>query len=322
MDLTKTGKPLLSIVVPVYNESDHLCLVLKTIEENAKTIGEAFEIILIDDGSNDATWEILKVEAQHIANLRAIRLSRNFGKESAICAGLEMATGQGIILMDGDLQHPPELIPQMVSIWRSENVQVVEAVKKKRSKESVHIRMGSHIFYRFLRILTGYDLMGASDFKLLDRKVLDALLAMRERNVFFRGMSTWVGFNKAQVEFDVQLRVGGKSGWSIRDLVRLAITGITSFSSLPLQMISFAGIVFFGFAVILGIQTLYMKISGRALSGFTTIILLQLIIGSILMWGLGMIGVYISKIFYEVKARPRYIIEESLIVGHKMNDHC
>ena len=321
MDITKTNRPLLSIVVPVYNESDHLALVLKTIEENVSNLGEAFEIIMIDDGSTDKTWEILQAEANNLTNLRAIRLSRNFGKESAICAGLEMASGQGILLMDGDLQHPPELIPKMVSIWRSKNVDVVEAIKKKRSKESVYIKMGSHAFYRFLKILTGFDLMGASDFKLLDRKVLDALLAMRERNVFFRGMSAWVGFSKTQVEFNVPLRVGGESGWSLRDLFRLAITGLTSFSSLPLQMVSFAGIVFFIFAIILGLQTLYMKISGRALSGFTTIILLQLIIGSILMWGLGMIGVYIAKIYYEVKARPRYIIEESLNVDHKMNDH-
>jgi len=131
-------------VVPVYNESDHLAIVLKTIEENVSSLGEAFEIIMIDDGSTDKTWEIIQAEAHNLTNLRAIRLSRNFGKESAICAGLEMANGQGILLMDGDLQHPPELIPKMVSIWRSENVDVVEAIKKKRSKESVYIKIGSH----------------------------------------------------------------------------------------------------------------------------------------------------------------------------------
>jgi glycosyltransferase involved in cell wall biosynthesis len=307
-------------VIPVYNEGTHLELVLRTIRKELDKLGEISEIIIVDDSSKDNTWQILQETAAQAPFIKAIRLSRNFGKESAISAGLAMACGEAVIIMDGDLQHPPELIPKMVSIWRRKNANVVEAIKITRGKEPFHKRMGSRLFYRLLRILTGFNFKGASDFKLLDRHAIDALSSMKDRNLFFRGMSAWIGFKRETVEFSVPSRAGGQSGWSLRKLIHLAFTGITSFSSLPLQLITFIGFLFFIFAFILGIQTLYMKITGKAFSGFTTVILLQLIIGSIMMWGLGMIGLYISRIYDEVKGRPRYIIDGTINLEKRIEE--
>ncbi len=315
MDKIRNGQTLVSVVIPVYNEGSHIAGVIKSVQTHLEKLNGSFEIIIIDDCSTDNTWSELQNAATSNPHIRAIRFSRNFGKESAVCAGLENAGGEAIIIIDGDLQHPPELIPEMISIWKNKNLDIVEAVKSKRSKEAWYNRIGSQVFYSSLKFLTGFDFRGASDFKLLDRRVLNTLLNMRERNLFFRGMSTWVGYNKGKIEFEVSPRIGGKSKWSIRSLTRLAITGITSFSSLPLHLISITGLVFFVFSVILGFHTLYMKISGQAFSGFTTVILLQLIIGSILMLGLGMIGTYIAKIYDEVKGRPRYIIDQTINLG-------
>jgi glycosyltransferase involved in cell wall biosynthesis len=303
----------------VYNEGAHLEQVLQSIRNELEKLNETTEIIVIDDFSEDNTWQKLEDTAKQYPGIRAIRLSRNFGKESAISAGLAVAHGEAVIVMDGDMQHPPELIPKMVSLWRKQNANVVEAVKIVRGKEPLYVRWGSKLYHRLLGVLTGFNLKGASDFKLLDRHAVEALSGMNDRNLFFRGMAAWIGFRKETVEFNVPTRIGGRSGWSLRKLIQLAFTGITSFSSLPLQLITVIGFLFFIFAFILGIQTLYMKMAGKALSGFTTVILLQLIIGSIVMWGLGLIGLYISRIYDEVKGRPRYIIGETINIERRLD---
>jgi polyisoprenyl-phosphate glycosyltransferase len=312
MDDGSPTAPLISVVIPLYNEGSHMRELLSDLKKALQQTGCRFEVVLVDDGSPDDTWERIKDEARALPNLRAVRLSRNFGKELALCAGLERARGDAMVVMDGDGQHPPSLVPIMVEKWRTSGADIVQAVKVKRGRESATSKVGAFLFYVILNKLSGFELRGASDFKLMNRKVLDTWLAMRERNVFFRGMTAWMGFNVAQISFDVALRRTGKSGWSYLRRAKLALIGITTFSSFPLHFVTFAGLIFFIFAVGLGIQTLYLKLAGRAFTGFATVILLELIIGSLLMISLGIIGEYLARIYEEVKGRPRYIVTESI----------
>ncbi|HEV8418063.1 MAG TPA: glycosyltransferase family 2 protein [Candidatus Udaeobacter sp.] len=303
---------LISVVIPLYNEGSHLRELLSDLKSALEQAGCRFEVVLVDDGSSDDTWTKIKDEARMYPDLRAIRLSRNFGKELALCAGLERARGNAVIVMDGDGQHPPSLLSLMIETWRTSGADIIEAVKRRRGRESLTSKFGALTFYVILNKLSGFDLKGASDFKLIDRRVLDRWLTMRERNVFFRGMTAWMGFRTIQVPFEVGPRRAGKSGWSYLRRTQLALIGITTFSSFPLHLVTFAGVIFFFFAVVLGIQTLYLKVTGRAFTGFATVILLELIIGSLLMISLGIIGEYLARIYEEVKGRPRYIIAESI----------
>src|SRR5438552_3573414 len=294
MDDVSPTAPLISVVIPLYNEGSHLRELLADLKRPLQDVGCRFEVVLVDDGSFDDTWTKVKDEARIWPDLRAIRLSRNFGKELALCAGLERARGDAVVVMDGDGQHPPSLLPVMVEKWRTSGADIVQAVKTKRGSESLTSKLGALLFYLILNKLSGFELKGASDFKLMNRKVADTWLAMRERNVFFRGMTAWMGFTTVQIPFEVVARRTGKSGWSYFKRSKLALIGITTFSSFPLHLVTFAGVIFFIFAVGLGIQTLYLKLAGRAFNGFATVILLELIIGSLLMISLGIIGEYLA----------------------------
>lgn len=304
---------LLSIVIPVYNEGNHIVRSLQSITREVEKAGYPFELIIIDDGSKDDTWEKIGEAQNLIPNIRGYRFSRNFGKEAALCAGLDQSNGDAVILMDCDLQHPPHLIYEMVRKWSEEGYEVVECIKSSRGKESILNKVGAQLFYKMIDRLSGYKLKGASDFKLLDKKVVDAWRELGERNVFFRGMSVWLGFKRAEVTFEVPARTDGHSNWSIRSLLKLAVDATVSFSSIPLRLVTIMGAIFFVLSVVLGIQTLVNKITGEAITGFTTVILLLLVIGSILMICLGIIGEYIAAIYHEVKQRPRYIISERAI---------
>jgi len=310
-DLSPTA-PLISVVIPLYNEGSQLSELLGDLKRALQDVGCRFEVVIVDDGSSDDTWTKVKDEARICPDLRAIRLSRNFGKELALCAGLERARGDAVIVMDGDGQHPASLLPLLIENWRTSGADVVEAVKRRRGRESLASKFGALTFYVILNKLSGFDLKGASDFKLIDRRVLDTWLAMHERNVFFRGMTAWMGFRTIQIPFEVGPRRAGKSGWSYLRRAKLALIGITTFSSFPFHLVTIAGVIFFLFAVGLGIQTLYLKLAGRAFTGFATVILLELIIGSLLMISLGIIGEYLARIYEEVKGRPRYIVSESI----------
>lgn len=305
---------LISIIIPVFEEEKQIRKSLAIIHDILEKSEILHEFILIDDGSKDNSWEVIKQLSTEIHCIRAVRLSRNFGKEAALFAGIEIAEGDASVIMDSDLQHPPAIIPEMVRLWAEEGYEVVEGVKSSRGKEKLSNALGSRLFYIILKKLSGFDLNGASDFKLLDSKVIAVLRSMRERDTFFRGMSAWVGFNRTSISFNVADRTEGKTKWSKLKLFKLAINAITSFTSLPLQLVTFMGILFLLGSLILGIQTLYMKFSGFAVSGFTTVILLLLIIGSTLMISLGFIGTYISKIYEEVKYRPKYIIKEEISI--------
>ncbi|MFD2331279.1 glycosyltransferase family 2 protein [Cohnella sp. GCM10020058] len=302
--------PRLSVVIPVYNESGNLSHALRVISGWIEKAEPVYELILVDDGSSDNSWEELERIALSVPNLHMVRLSRNFGKELALCAGLMQARGEAVIVMDGDLQHPPDLIPEMVRLWRQEHYDIVECVKIERGKESFVKKLGASIFYKTLNSLTGFNLKNASDFKLLSSKALEAWKLMPERNTFFRGMTVWTGFRRAQLHFSVPPRSSGNSRWSILRLSRLAVEAVVSFSTIPLRLVSTFGMLFFVGAVVLGLYTLWQKLSGIAVTGFTTVIILLLFIGSMIMIFLGIIGEYIAAIYHETKGRPRYLISE------------
>lgn len=299
--------PELSVVVPCHDEGSHLSRSLGVIADALDGLGRSYELIVVDDGSADSTWQVLS--ESELAGLVALRLSRRFGKELALCAGLERARGRAVIVMDGDLQHPPHLIPEMVRAWSEEGYDVVEGVKTERGDGGAASRRAG-VFYWLLERLSGFDLSNASDFKLLDRRVLDAWMRMSERGVFFRGMSAWLGFRRKQLPFAVEPRAGGETAWSAAELLRLAATGVTAYSSVPLQLITWMGGAFLVFAVVLGGYALLRRLAGLAVDGFTTVIVLQLAIGSMLMIGLGILGTYVSRIYDEVKRRPRYVLAE------------
>ncbi len=315
MRSTEATQPFLSVVMPIFREGTHLPAFLTAVRSSLEECNLPYELVLVDDGSPDDTWQVIAVQAKNFHGLRALRLSRNFGKESALCAGLEHARGNAVIILDADGQHPPSLIPDMVRLWQSSEADIVEAVKRRRGRESLSSKFGAQLFYFILNKLSGFHFKGASDFKLMNRKAVDAWREMHERNVFFRGMTVWMGFTTIQIPFEVVPRSAGRSTWSVLKRLKLALIGITAFSSFPLHLVTFAGVVFLGLSVLLGLETLYLKLVGRAVSGFATVILLELIIGSLLMISLGIIGEYLARIYEEVKGRPRYIVKESIEVG-------
>jgi glycosyltransferase involved in cell wall biosynthesis len=302
--------PRLSIVVPAYQEGEGIGASLREIRARALQTGLDLQIVVVDDGSTDRTWEELSKAQREMPEVGLIRLSRNFGKEAAISAGLDHVDGDACILIDADLQHPPSLIPEMVKQWRDGKWDVVEAVKRSRGRESLARRVVVRTFYSIVGGLTGQTLQDASDFKLLDRRVLVEWRRLGERATFFRGLVSWMGFRTTRVLFDVPPRQIGQSRWSMIGLASLALRAITAFSALPLQMVTVLGSVMLLLALVFGAQALRLWLRGDAFPGFTTVILLQLIIGGFLMVSLGIIGTYIARIYDEVKARPRYIVQD------------
>ena len=301
---------MLSIVIPSYNEEGNVENTANVVSEILEKNGIDYELIFVNDGSKDRTWEKISAMAVSRDNIAAVNFSRNFGKESAIFAGLEVARGDACVLMDCDLQHPPEVIVEMYNIWKNNDVDVVEGRKKSRGKENPVYRGMSLFFYKIINKASGLDMEASSDFKLLDRKVVDALNRMPERLTFFRAMSSWVGFKTEKVYFEVAERAEGESKWSVKSLIKYAVNSITSFTSAPLQIVTVCGVITFIISIILGVNTLYNKIWGNSAAGFSTVIILQLLTSSIIMFSLGVIGFYLSKIYEEIKSRPRYIIRD------------
>ena len=308
---------VISIILPVYNEGTHIKSSVGLVEKLLKEHKIEYEFVLVDDGSKDNSWEQLSELAKENSRVISVRLSRNFGKEAALCAGLDHATGDAVIVMDADLQHPMELIPELVRSWREENYDVVEGVKSSRGKEGLLYKCCAKSFYSILLKMTGIDLRNASDYKLLDRKVVEAMQTMPEKVTFFRGMSAWVGFERKRVPFEVKERVMGTSKWSVKRLAGLAFSAITSYTSAPLQLVTILGVLMFIVSILLGAQTLVRYLMGNALEGFTTVILLLLFIGSMLMLSLGIIGMYLMKIYHEIKGRPRYLISRKIKDGEE-----
>ncbi len=302
---------LLSIVLPAYNEEQNIPNTAKVLAELLDSHSIDYELVFVSDGSKDATFAEIEKAVQENEKVKGIEFSRNFGKEAAIFAGLELAAGDAVVVMDCDLQHPPEVIPQMWKLWQN-GAEVVEGIKENRGKESLYHKLSAGLFYKIMSKLIKMDMNASSDFKLLDRKVVDVLLRLPERNTFFRALSFWAGFRREYVSYEVQERQFGESKWSSLSLMKYAITNATSFSTLPLQMVTVMGTVSILFSIGLFIQTFAKYLSGTAVEGFTTVILLILVIGGFLMLSLGIIGHYIARIYEEVKGRPKYIIRRTV----------
>lgn len=298
---------LLSVIIPSYNEETNVPLAAKRFAEVLSEAGIAYELLFVDDGSRDATWATIQSEAAKNSAVRGVSFSRNFGKEAAIFAGLQEAKGDACVVTDCDLQFPPEVIPQMVELWQ-QGYEVVEGKKSTRGAESAAHGLFARTFYKFISGAIGMDMSSSSDFKLLDRRVVDVLNTLSERDTFFRALSFWAGFNTATVEFEVAERVNGTSKWSLKGLINYAVNNITSFTNAPLRIVTWLGMLLLAASAVLVVQTLVNFFMGTAVEGFTTVILLLLLIGGAIMVSLGIIGHYIARIYDEVKRRPRFII--------------
>lgn len=298
---------LLSVVLPAYNEEQNIENTAKVLSKLLEENGFDYELVFISDGSRDGTYAEITKAAKDNPRIKGAEFSRNFGKEAGIFAGLELAAGDAVVVMDCDLQHPPETILQMWKLWE-DGAEVVEGIKSDRGKESLGHKLSAGLFYKIMSRLMKMDMSASSDFKLLDRKVVDVLLSLPERNTFFRALSFWAGFRSETVTYEVQERKYGESRWSLWSLMKYAVANATSFSTMPLQLVTVMGMVAILFSAVLAVQTLVRFLMGNSLGGFTTVILLILFIGGFLMLSLGIIGHYLARIYEEVKGRPKYII--------------
>ena len=301
---------MLSVVIPAYCEEE---MVPVAAREIGRILGDAhieYELIFVDDGSKDATWEKITEAAHEDSHVRGARFSRNFGKEAAIFAGLQQSKGDCVACIDCDLQHPPEKLVEMYRLWE-QGYEVIEGVKSDRGKESVIHRAFTKLFYTIISRATKVDMTRASDFKLLDRKAVNVILTMREKRAFFRALSSWVGFRTTEVSYEVQERTAGESKWSTWSLMKYAVSNITSFTAMPLHLVTVFGMITLAVSVIMGVISLVQKFMGVALGGFTTVIILLLFMGSLIMISLGIIGYYVGNIYEEIKDRPRYIVADT-----------
>lgn len=301
---------MLSVIIPAYNEEKCIKRVYSEIHSLLVENNIESEFIFVDDGSQDQTYKMINELSLEEENIIGLHFSRNFGKESAISAGLAAVNGECVVVIDCDLQHPPEKIIEMYRLWE-QGYEIVEGIKKERGQEKKLHGVGAKIFYSLISCMAGFDMSNSSDFKLLDRKVVDVLNKMPERG-FFRAMSYWVGYKKTEVEYDVRERVDGESKWSTRGLIKYALLNISSYSTAPMQIVTKLGAVMLIISVIFGVWALIDKITGRALEGMTTVIIITIFIGSIIMISLGIIGYYIARIYEEIQGRPKYIISASV----------
>lgn len=298
---------MLSVVVPAYNEEGLVNLAAARLASVLQGAEIPYELIFVDDGSRDGTWAEILAAHETDVQVRGLRFSRNFGKEAAIFAGLAAAKGDCCAVIDCDLQHPPEKLVEMYGLWQA-GYEVVNGVKTDRGEESAAHGLAARCFYKLMSRAAKIDMNSSSDFKLMDRQVVDALLRLPERRTFFRALVGWVGYRSIDVPFSVEERAQGTTHFSAWSLMRYAVANITSFSSAPLQIVTVIGSVFLLFALVLGVHTLAEWASGQAADGFTTVIVLILLTGSIIMISLGIIGYYLAQIYIECKDRPRYLI--------------
>lgn len=306
--MNENGRRSVSIIVPVLNEESMIRKVWTAVEAALHDSATKWDLIFVDDGSKDGTWNQISLLSEEQECVSGIHFTRNFGKESAITAGLQYASGDACITMDGDLEHPPLLIRQMIETWQADpSVYVVQAIKNDRSYLPFFYRLFSAVYYWLFQLFCHIDMRNQTDFKLIDRSVRDAYLALPERNRFYRGMIAWFGYPTKDIYFDVEGQ-SRRSHWSTGALLRFSITTIASFSGTPLYIIAVLGAFFLLLALVFGSIALVQYFSHIAVSGFTTTILLILIQGGLMLISLSVIGLYIMKVFDEEKERPLYAI--------------
>jgi dolichol-phosphate mannosyltransferase len=299
--------PEISVVVPLYNEEENVGELYRRLCASLESLGVTFELVFVNDGSSDATPVILSKLHQEDPRLVVIHLSRNFGHQPAVCAGIDHACGKGVIVMDGDLQDPPEVLERFITPWR-QGYEVVYAIRTKR-KEGALKRAGYYLFYRLLHLISDLDIpLDSGDFCLLDRKVVEALKGLPERMRFVRGLRTFVGFRQTGVSYERAAREAGKPKYSFRALTRLAIDGLISFSSYPLRVVTYLGLTAVALSLLLAVWVIVDALSNSATPrGWASTLVVVLFMGAVQLISLGIIGEYIRRIFLEVKGRPTYI---------------
>lgn len=311
---TSARRPRLSVVIPLFNESGNLGRLHQRLTAVLRTMAlSAHEVVFIDDGSRDQTFDEVVALCAIDPHLKAIRFARNFGKEAAMAAGLRAASGDVAVLMDGDLQHPPELIPEMLERWR-QGAMMVTAVRRSRDTDPLLRRLLSQAFYRLFRKVSEVALAeGGGDFRVFDRAVVDAINSLPERTRFMKGITSWVGFRQAEVEFEPDERLAGASAWSMLRLLRYAMDGLSAFSTLPLRVWSLIGLVMAGLAGVYGaVLVVRAMLFGIDLPGYVSIMVSGLFLSGIQLISLGVLGEYIGRIFTEVKGRPLFLVSERI----------
>ncbi|MEM6820818.1 MAG: glycosyltransferase family 2 protein [Verrucomicrobiota bacterium] len=309
MAVEMSDQQRLTVVVPFFNEMDSLPLLHEELHKAFSSVSCSCWIVYVDDGSSDTSWELVSRWALN-GECEAIRFVRNFGKEAAIRAGLQEVPEGAAVVMDADMQHPPEILPKMVSEWMQSDAWVVEARKAGSARRGLFNELGARCVYYFMYLVTGIHFDGRSDFCLLDAKVVSLINQMPEKVTFFRGVVSWFGFPAKQVYFEVPERKYGSSKWSFVKLVNLAIDMITGFTTIPLSIVTCFSFLFLCFSGVLILHTLYMFFSGQAVEGFTTVIICILLVGSVLAGGMGILGQYLARIYEEVKKRPMFAVRE------------
>lgn len=309
----------LSVILPCYNEEQGIEFAVNRINEVLKEAGFEYEMIFVSDGSNDRTFEIVqKFSMEDPKHVKGIAFSRNFGKEAAMLAGMQYAHGECAVIMDSDMQHPPECIPQMYELWQ-QGFDIVEGIKEERQKESLVHRIFSKLFYKLFNLAIGMEIGNASDFKLIDRRVINTLLQLPERQRFFRGLTFWTGFRMTTITYQVQPRQTGTTKWSFRKLIGYALHNIISFSSFPLHIITGISGIMLIFGLIFGIRALRLYIAGLAAGGITTVVFLILMTGGFILMALSIVGQYIASIYTEIKGRPSYLVDR--VTGENMGGY-
>jgi len=302
----------LSIVVPCFNEEGCLETLHKRLSGAAReAVSEDYEIVLVNDGSRDSSWSIMRSLAAADSHVVAVNLSRNHGHQLALTAGLDLCRGDAILIIDADLQDPPELLPEMLRVMRSEDADVVYGVRRSRSGETAFKRATAHGFYRLLSRATEVDIpLDAGDFRLMSRRALDALLAMPEQARFIRGMVAWIGFRQIAFAYDRQERFAGETKYPLRKMIRFAFDALTGFSSAPLKLASLAGLALSAGSVVLVLYIAFAWASGDSIQGWTSLMLVVVVLGAVQMFVLALMGEYIGRLYNEAKGRPLYIVQE------------
>jgi dolichol-phosphate mannosyltransferase len=305
--------PTISVVAPCFNEEGVLHELYRRIREVLDGAGESWELVLVNDGSRDRTPQIMRELHAQDARVKVVDFARNFGHQIAVTAGMDYAAGDAVVLIDADLQDPPELILEMLAKWR-EGYEVIYAIRAERKGESWFKEFTAKAFYRIIYRITDINIpMDTGDFRLMDRKVVEALKTMKEKHRFLRGMSVWVGFRQAGVRYVRAERYAGETKYPLKKMLKFAMDGITSFSYLPLQVATYVGFVAAGLAVLGIIATIILRLSGsEAFYGQATTLVSVLFLGGVQLISLGIIGEYLGRIYDEVKGRPLYIVREAL----------
>jgi glycosyltransferase involved in cell wall biosynthesis len=316
-----SGRRSVSVVIPILNETRGLPALEQRLRGVLDGLGRAWEVVFVDDGSTDGTLEALRQLHQRDPRYKAVSLSRNFGKEIAVAAGMRFATGDGVVVMDGDLQHPPEVIPEFVEKWE-QGYDIVYAQRLSRDTDAALHRWSARTFYRIFRLATGTELPdGAGDFRLLDRKTVDVFNRMGERARFNKGLYAWMGFRSTGIPYEVEARFDGQSRWRPRQLLRFALDGLASFTTLPLRIWSYIGLLVgasaFIYTAIFLTKTL---IYGIDVPGFPTLVISVMFLAGVQLISLGVIGEYLGRVYEEVKGRPLFIVSETIGTDQTASD--